>query len=105
MTQPVGSTVLRATLGPGESEAISLAIEVEARLLILDDLAARRLALGLRLPVIGTLGLLLAAKRKKLLEAVKPCLDQLLSHEFRVSSELYDRVLRDAGEAPESRED
>ena len=105
VTQPVASRVLRASLGPGESEAISLTIELEARLLLLDDLAARRLALGLRLPIIGTLGLLLAAKRRGLLEAVKPCLDQLLSHDFRVSSELYDCILRDAGEAPESRED
>ncbi len=100
LTQPVASLVLRASLGAGESEAISLAIEVNARLLLLDDLAARRLALGLRLPIVGTLGLLLAAKRKGLLAAVKPCLDQLLGQEFRVSTELYDRVLRDAGEAP-----
>lgn len=100
LAQPLGSRVLRARLGPGESEAISLAIEVEARLLLLDDLAARRLALGLQLPIIGTLGLLITAKRKGLLEAVKPCLDMLLSHEFRVSTELYDRVLRDAGEVP-----
>ncbi len=102
LTQPVGPRVLRASLGAGESEAISLAIEVEARLLLLDDLAARRLAQGLHLPIIGTLGLLLAAKRKGLLEAVKPCLDQLLRYEFRVATDLYDRVLRDAGEAPEA---
>ena len=105
LTQPVASRVLRASLGAGESEAISLAIEAEARLLLLDDLAARRLAQGLHLPIIGTLGLLLAAKRKGLLAAVKPCLDQLLSYEFRVSTELYNRVLRDAGEALETTND
>ena len=98
LTQPVASMVLRASLGAGESEAISLAIEVKARLLLLDDLAARRLAMGLHLPIIGTLGLLLAAKRNSLLKAVKPSLDKLLGYEFRVSTELYDRVLRDAGE-------
>jgi predicted nucleic acid-binding protein len=88
------------SLGAGESEAISLAIEMKARLLLLDDLAARRLALGLHLPIIGTLGLLLAAKRKGLLETVKPSLDQLMACEFRVSADLYERLLRDAGEAP-----
>ncbi len=102
LTQPIASIVLRASLGPGESEAISLATEVNSRLLLLDDLAARRLALGLHLPIIGVLGLLLTAKRKGLLEAVKPCLDQLLSQDFRVSTDLYGQVLRDAGEAPES---
>ncbi|MCP3963804.1 MAG: DUF3368 domain-containing protein [bacterium] len=34
--------------------------------------------------------------------AIKPCLDQLLSHEFHVSSDLYDRILRDAGETQSS---
>ena len=100
LAQPVASIVLRVSLGAGESEAISLAIETKARLLLLDDLAARRLALGLHLPIIGTLGLLLAAKRKGLLETVKPSLDQLMACEFRVSADLYERLLRDAGEAP-----
>jgi predicted nucleic acid-binding protein len=100
LAQPVSSIVLRVSLGAGESEAISLAIETKARLLLLDDLAARRLALGLHLSIIGTLGLLLAAKRKGLLETVKPSLDQLMACEFRVSADLYDRLLRDAGEAP-----
>ena len=99
------ATQQHGQIGAGESEAISLAIEVEARLLLLDDLAARRIALGLHLPIVGTLGLLLAAKRKGLLAAVKPCLDQLLSYEFRVSTGLYDRVLRDAGEAPAATND
>ena len=105
MKQPVASRVLRASLGPGESEAISLAIELDSQLLLLDDLAARRLALGLHLPIVGTLGLLLAAKRKSLLDAIKPCIDQLLSHHFRVSTDLYSRVLRDAGEELETPKD
>ncbi len=105
LSQPVASMVLRASLGAGESEAISLAIEVNTRLLLLDDLPARRLASGLHLPIIGTLGILLAAKRKGLLPAIKPCLDQLLSYDFRVSTELYDHVLRDAGEGSEATND
>ena len=98
LTQPLGSQVLRAALGDGESEAISLAVEVKARWIILDDRAARRLAQSLSLPVIGTLGLLLAAKRRGLLSLVRPSLDALMSHGFRVAPTLYARVLGDAGE-------
>ena len=50
------------TLGRGEREAIALAVAAGARRIILDDLPARRLAASLGLPVIGTAGLVLAAK-------------------------------------------
>lgn len=91
---------LGITLGPGESEAIALALECNPEWLLLDERAARRAALGLGLPVIGTLGILLAAKRRGLLAAIKPVLELLADADFRVAPDLYDRVLRDAGEAP-----
>src|ERR687898_122583 len=46
--------IARATIGDGEREAISLALELDARWVILDDERARRLALVHGLPVIGT---------------------------------------------------
>jgi predicted nucleic acid-binding protein len=101
LAQPVGPRILGASLGPGESEAISLALETEARLLLLDERPARRLAQALRLPVMGTLGILLAAKRRRLLTALRPCLDGLLQHDFRVAPRLYEDVLRAAGEDAE----
>ncbi len=73
LTQTIGTVILGASLGLGESEAISLALETKARLLILDDRPARRLAQALRLPLIGTLGILLTAKRKGHISKVKPC--------------------------------
>jgi hypothetical protein len=91
---------LRAGLGDGESEAISLAVELGARWIVLDDRAARRLAQGLGLPVIGTLGLLLAAKRRGLLTVIRPSVDALVRQGFHIASELYERVLSDAGEGP-----
>jgi len=50
LNQPIGSEVVRASLGSGESQAVSLALELKADLVILDDRPARRLALGLGLP-------------------------------------------------------
>lgn len=100
LDQALAPLVLSASLGPGESEAISLALEVHARLVVLDDRPARRLAQALALPVIGTLGIRLAGKRRGLLGELKPCLDALLAHDFRISPSLYAQVLRDAGEGP-----
>ena len=99
LTQPVGPLITKAALGPGESEAISLALEIDARLIILDDRPARRLAQSLGLPVIGTLGILLAAKKSGLIPAVKPCLDGLLGFDFRLAPALYQQLLEDAGES------
>jgi uncharacterized protein len=89
LTQPLGPQILRASLGTGESEVISLALEIGAQWVILDERPARRLAQALGLPVIGTRGLL---------PAVRPCVDALVSFGFRISPDLYDLVVADAGE-------
>ncbi len=86
-------------LGDGEREAIALAIELEATQIILDDLPARRVAEASGLNVIGTLGLLLGAKRQGLIDRVRPELDGLLKTSFFLSPELYTELLRSAGEA------
>ena len=59
----VGASRKIVGLHQGEIEAIALALEVSASLLILDDLPARRHALGLGLAIIGTAGVLVMAKR------------------------------------------
>jgi len=50
-------------LDPGEAEVIALALELETKDVVLDDLDARRFARRSGLLPIGTLGLILAAKR------------------------------------------
>jgi len=85
-------------LGAGEREAISLAVETRATWPVLDDQAARQVARTIGLPVIGTLGILLAAKRRGLLPAVRPYLARLGSSGFFMRRELLERVLRLASE-------
>jgi len=99
LAQPIGPRILRTTLGPGESEAISLALEIGAQWVILGERTARRLAQAPGLPVIGTLGILLASKRRGPLPAVRPCVDALVNVGFHISPGLYDLVLADAGES------
>jgi predicted nucleic acid-binding protein len=89
----------RRRLGDGELEAIALAIELKADQIIIDDRPARRLAEASGLNVIGTLGLLLGAKRAGLIDRIRPELDSLLKTSFFLSPELYNELLRGAGEA------
>lgn len=91
-------SVLRESIGFGESEAIVLAQELGADLLLLDDALARRKAERLGLNVIGTLGVLLLAKQAGLLHAVKPVLIELQQTDFRASLRVYGEVLARAGE-------
>lgn len=84
-------------LGAGESAAIGLAIEIGAALLA-DDLAARHHAQGLGLTVIGTLGVLVRAKRKGLVPAVRPLVEQLRASGQRLSHSAVAEALTAAGE-------
>jgi predicted nucleic acid-binding protein len=86
------------TLGAGEREAIALALEQRASLIILDDLPARRVAASRGLAVIGTVGVLLAAKQTGAIAAVRPLLDALVAAGFRLSTRVYDAALGAAGE-------
>jgi predicted nucleic acid-binding protein len=85
-------------LGLGEREAIALALEIQARRIILDDLPARRVAQAAELHVIGTLGVLLAAKRAGVLDLLRPELDNLMRTSFFLGPQLYARLLREADE-------
>lgn len=98
LTQSIAPMILRASLGDGESEAISLALETDCQLLILDDRPARRLAQTIGIPIIGTLGVLVAAKRRSLVPAIKPSLHRLKQVNFHISDALYEFVLRAAEE-------
>ena len=98
LSQPVGPQILGASLGQGESEALALALEIKSNLILLDDRAARRLAVALRLPLLGTLGLLLRAKNSGLIPALRPRMEALRVLPFHISSRLYDAVLKTAGE-------
>jgi uncharacterized protein len=90
---------LAAGLGPGESSVLALALESSSPLVILDDALGRRAAHLLDIPLTGTLGILLDAKKRGLVPAVSPLLDQLTACRFRLSPETRSSVLRLAGES------
>ena len=81
----------------GEAEAIALASERQWRV-ILDDLRARAVAERMHLRIIGTVGILVRAKRAGLLPEVAPVLQSLSASGFYLSEPLKMEVLRLAGE-------
>jgi predicted nucleic acid-binding protein len=83
----------------GEAEAIALAQTTEDCTVLLDDLRARKVAQRLDIKQIGTVGLLLRAKKRGLLESIKPHLDALMGTGIYIRKELVEAVLKEAGEA------
>jgi predicted nucleic acid-binding protein len=69
----------------------------------LDDLDARRVARRLSLEPIGTVGLLLAAKKRGLIVSLKAELDQLKEMGFWISMQLRVEALKEAGGRGERR--
>jgi len=98
LERPLDARVVNASLDPGESEAISLALETGAERVILDDRRARRLALDVGLMIVGTAAVVYAAKRSGLIPAVRPLLDALRQANFHLRKDVYQQILEAAGE-------
>jgi predicted nucleic acid-binding protein len=82
----------------GEAQAIALAQTTPDCIILLDDARARKIAARLNIKQIGTIGLLLRAKRMRLIEKIKPHIEALIENGIYVRQELVDAVLHDAGE-------
>ena len=89
---------LTQLLGPGESEAIILAEQENARFLLIDDARGRRVARTRGVSVVGVAGVLLVAKSRGAIAAVGPILEDLSRLGYRLSPGLVAAVLKRAGE-------
>ena len=91
--------ILRAAgLGLGESEAIALADTLPDSLLLMDERKGRQIAMNMGIQIIGTLGLLLQAKKLGFIKNIKPLLDTLINENIRISESLYDLILEQSSE-------
>lgn len=84
---------LQGFLDPGEASSISLATEFKEALLIIDESKGRKVAKELGIAISGSLGVLVTAKNKGIIDAVKPIIQEISRTNFRLSEDLVKRVL------------
>lgn len=85
-------------LGKGEASSITLALEFDDSLLVIDERKGRKVAEEMKIEIIGSLGVLIKAKEKGRIESVKEILNLIDKTNFRISNSIKEQVLRKAGE-------
>jgi hypothetical protein len=90
---------LDAFADAGETAAMLLYKEVAANYLLIDDKRGRKVAKINDIRTIGSLGVLLQAKRAGLISAVAPLLSQITCSPLFISSNLIELTLELAGES------
>lgn len=92
-------TQLATDLDPGEAEALAVALELRADLVLIDEKRGRDVARRFGLRFVGLLGIVLDAKRKGHVRAVRPLLDELAADAgFWIRDDLRREILEAAGE-------
>lgn len=90
--------LLTEILDKGEAEVLTLANELSIKNVLIDELRGRRIAEKQELSVIGSLGILLLAKQKKLIPNLKSCIELMQSNNIRISEKLKIAILTEARE-------
>ena len=87
---------LKMSLDEGEAEALTLAIERNAELILLDELTARKIAKFYRLNFIGSIGCLILSKKNGIITHIKPLFDLMREKaRFWINQRLYEKILAD----------
>lgn len=82
----------------GEASILALAAEIGDCYVLIDDYKARRHAEAIQQKYLGTLGLILRAKRLNVIPAVRPLLEKVQQTDFWASDSLYEFIIQEANE-------
>lgn len=93
----IPARLLEWGLGNGETQVVAVALETGGTA-VLDDAAARRCAAALGVPMIGTLGVVVRAKRIGRIESAEAVLRALRRADFRIDEAVARRALLAVGE-------
>jgi predicted nucleic acid-binding protein len=93
-----GFLTFSSFLGKGEASSITLALEKKDSVLIMDEKKGRKVAKQLEIKLIGSLGVLLKAKQKGIINTVGEILNLFEKTDFRISESLKKSLLKIAKE-------
>lgn len=85
--------LLEKYLGKGEAEVIVLAKELNADLVVIDEIKARNIAQLEGLTTIGLVRILIWSKRMRLIPKLKSVLEKLTTAGFRLNKELLEKII------------
>lgn len=100
ITQPapdIPAAILEWRLGAGESATLALA-QAHGLEAIIDDLAGRKCAASLGIPVRGTLGIVLVAKQRGLIPQARPVIEDMMRVGLYLSRQVLEQALKRVGE-------
>lgn len=89
---------LLQVLDRGEAEVILLAEQIDADEVVLDERAARAVALSRGLHLVGTAGLLVRGKHRRLFPTIRPIIERMRTEAIRYSDRFVAELLRQAEE-------
>jgi predicted nucleic acid-binding protein len=98
VASPQQVQLLLPTLDYGEAEVITLALEQNARLVLIDELTGRRVAQSLGLTITGSVGVLIQAKQLGEIKTIKPFLNAMTQQGIHFSQRFIAQVLQKVGE-------
>ncbi len=93
------TSLLLLTLDQGEAEVIALALEVQASLVIMDELTGRKVAESLDIKVTGSIGVLMRAKQLGYISAIRPYTQQMKQAGIYFSDRFIQAVLQQVNES------
>jgi predicted nucleic acid-binding protein len=95
---PISDAVRKWNLGAGESAVIAFCLANPGHRAVLDDLRGRHCAQALGIPLIGTLGVLVAARRQGLIPQARPLIAAIRGAGYYIEDKLIEAALSEVGE-------
>ena len=93
-TPATPEVIMEWGLGPGESAVLAFAHANPGMEAIIDDLNGRKCATLLKIPVRGTLGIVLVAKKRGLIPQARPVIEKLIDSGLYLSRQILDEALK-----------
>lgn len=84
---------IEKNLDKGEASSITLALEINNSILIIDEIKGRKIAESLHIEIIGTIGILVLADRQGLIKDILSIILKLVNNGFRLSDKIIDKLI------------